>query len=408
MNELQAILTAFETHQQRGETTFLATIVNTQGSTYRRPGARLLMTSTGQRIGMISGGCLENDVFEQTQQRMQSGEPLLVTYDTTADVDIVWGFGLGCNGVVQVLIERLEPHNLANPLQLITKGLRDRGPCVLATVFHVEGSLSIKVGMHWLFQAGQEPPLNLAESALALAITSDAQSVLQRQRSTVNQYELPTGKVLILLEAIQPPTPTIIFGAGQDAIPVAHLAKSLGWHVTVVDCRANEASIPRFSMADQVLLTRREKLHQTVAISDQTVAIAMTHNYLDDLAILKLLLPSPVRYLGALGSKQRTERLLRELQIEGIASTDKQCQRLYAPIGFDIGAETPEAIALSIVAEIQAVLANRSGCSLRNRLGAIHQTYESIPTQQHCFDHSGSGSFDPDGNAQTTVVSSGT
>jgi xanthine/CO dehydrogenase XdhC/CoxF family maturation factor len=376
MSDLQAILDAFKVASQRGETTFLATVVNTQGSTYRRPGARMLITQTGETIGMVSGGCLEQDILEHTQ--MQSGEAIVVTYDSTSEnEDILWGFGLGCNGVVQVLIESLQPS--CNSLTLLAECWRDQCPAVLASIFQTEGQIegtTVRLGACLALTSNKLIVFDQTNSDLVTAIGSDAQAVLHRQQSTTKSYDLATGKAQVFLEFIQSPTSIMIFGAGQDAIPVAQLAKSLGWQVTVTDCRANPVSNERFAMADQVILTRRERLGQLTVnhLGDQPIAaVVMTHNYLDDIEVLRTLLPSSVQYVGLLGPKRRTERLLQDLQAEGMVYSNAQLEKLYAPIGLDIGADTPEAIAVSIVAEIQAVLAQRTGGFLKRRSIPIHQ-----------------------------------
>lgn len=195
---------------------------------------------------------------------------------------------------------------------------------------------------------------------------------MDNQLSTVHKYQ-SSGSIEVLIEVIQPPTPLIVYGAGSDAVPVVNFAKALGWDVTVVDCRSHEATLLRLAIADKVILTRREIVHKEISIDENTIAVVMTHNYLDDLEILKTLLPSPARYLGILGPKQRTEKLLQDLHAERITYSKQQLQKLYAPIGIDVGADTPEEIALSIIAEIQTVLAKRSGGFLRNRNKPIHQ-----------------------------------
>lgn len=367
MKELQAIVAAFEQTQQDGEAAALATVVEVRGSTYRQPGARMLITQAGQRVGTISGGCLESDVVERAQQVMSSGEPMVVQYDTTSQEDAIWGLGLGCNGRVRVLIECLDP-NHSSHIGFIAECLHHRWPGILATVFGVEGQVRSRVGAHLILFPDKTVTSNL-EPSLTQAVIADAQVALGNGRSIVKTYSLLAGSVEVSIEVIQPPTPLLIFGAGHDAIPVVRFAKELGWHVTVVDSRSTNATPERFSMADQVTLSRPEVAHKQVCLDSRTAAVVMTHNYLHDLELLKTLLPSPVRYLGMLGPKSRTERLLREAEI---TLTDEQLHRLYGPVGLDIGADTPEAIALAIIAEIQAVLANRSGGLLRDRQGPIH------------------------------------
>jgi xanthine dehydrogenase accessory factor len=369
MNELQAILEAFEESQRKNETLYLATIVNTKGSTYRRPGARMLMTSAGQIVGAISGGCLENDVFEHTRQRMQAGKPIIVTYDTTADEDIVWGFGIGCNGVVQVLIERLD--RTFNSLSFIQQCFEKRQQGVIATVFNVEGSVEIAIGARLMLASDGSISSDIKESNLLQNLICDAKAAPDVQYLRTHKYQLPSGSIEVFIEVVRPPTPLIIFGAGRDAIPVVQFAKELGWQVTVVDCRANEATRDRFLMADDVILTRREIMNKQIEVDRDTVAVVMTHNYFDDLEILKMLLPSSVRYIGVLGAKQRTQEILGKIH-----HLTEQLERLYFPVGLDIGAETPQEIAIAIVAEIQAVLSNRCGEMLKNRNGSIHQKLE--------------------------------
>jgi xanthine/CO dehydrogenase XdhC/CoxF family maturation factor len=384
MNDLQAILEAFEESQKNGETTFLATVVNTKGSTYRRRGARMLMTSTGRMVGMVSGGCLENDIFEYTRQRMHSGKSIVVTYDTTAAEDVVWGFGLGCNGVVQVLIERLDVDSLKSPITFLQECSRNNQRGVLATVFGVEGWVNVRVGAHLMLNPDSTVTSDIEDSDLTVAVMTDAQTALPNELSMVKSYQLPSGGADVFIEVIQPPTPLVIFGAGPDAVPVAEFAKALGWHITIVDSRALEGTFKRFSMADKVILTRREIVSKHIFVDDRTVAVVMTHNYKDDLELLKMLMSSPARYLGFLGPRHRTLALLQDLRTEGMVYTRTQLQRLHGPIGIDIGADSPEEIAIAIIAEIQAVLANRSGGFLRNRTEPIHQRLDGqdTPTEQ--------------------------
>lgn len=373
MKEIDAILTAFVENKHNHEPVFLATVVNVQGSTYRQPGARMLITSTGNIVGTISGGCLENDVFEHTRVSMPDGKSIVVTYDTTADEDIIWGFGLGCNGVIKILIELLEPENPLNPLAFINQCFQNQQPGIIATVVAAESTVNVNVGARLILKSDHSVNTNIQEPALKAVLLKDVRFALQNQNYSFHKYQLTQGKVDIFIEFIKPPPHLIIFGAGRDSVPVAQFAKALGWRITIVDCRATEVTKERFVMADEIILTRREILHKQICVDNYTIAVVMTHNYLDDLEILKILIPSTSSYLGCLGSKQRTERLLKDLRTEGIEYNQQQLQKLHAPVGIDIGADTPEEIALSIIAEIQAVLANRSGGFLKNRIEPIHE-----------------------------------
>ncbi|MTJ06546.1 MULTISPECIES: XdhC family protein [unclassified Anabaena] len=373
MKELNSIIIAFAALQDNPESVFLATIVNVKGSTYRQPGARMLMSSTGNMVGTISGGCLENDVFEHTRVSMPDGKSIVVTYDTNADEDIIWGFGLGCNGVVDVLIECLNPDDPLNPLIFIQQCFNNQQCGIIATVFGVEGEVNVQVGARLILNADNNVNTNIPESALNQVLIKDAQEALKNQCSSFHKYQFGSGEVNVFMEFIQPPFNLLIFGAGRDSVPVAEFAKALGWQVTIFDCRAMEATKGRFMMANEVILTRREILYKQISMNENSIAVVMTHNYFDDLEILKLLIPSNLIYVGCLGSKQRTQRLLTDLQKECGEYPPAQLQKLYAPIGLDIGANTPEAIALSIIAEIQAILTQRNGGFLKDRNQPIHQ-----------------------------------
>jgi xanthine dehydrogenase accessory factor len=371
MNELQTIVTAFD-RIPSSQQVALATVVHTSGSVYRRSGARLLITETGQCIGIVSGGCLENDVAEQAQSVLATGKPKLVVYDAIATEDLLLGLGLGCKGLVQILIEPLRtPHN---PLTLIADCLNARQTGVLATVFRTEG-LATPIASHLMLYPNGDVVHNLQDALLVDRTIADAHRAFHSHQSTVLHYDFPTGSADLWIEVIQPPIPVSIFGAGQDAIPVAQFCKALGWHVTVVDRRSAYANRDRFPMADRIEIIRPENGLRTLPLDSRTAVVLMTHNYFDDRELLKLLIPSPVRYLGLLGPRHRTKQLLEDLNSEGLVMPSHQ-HRFYTPIGLDIGAETPEAIALSIVAEIQAVFANRSGGALRDRNAPIHMQRE--------------------------------
>ena len=375
MKELNTLLTAFAESQHNGKSSFLATVVKVEGSTYRQPGAKMLITSTGNLVGTISGGCLEKDILEHTRVSLPEGKPIVVTYDTTTDEDVLWGFGLGCNGVIQVLIEPLHPDHSLNPLVFMGRCFHTRQPGIVATVVAVEGAANVQVGQRLTLDPQGRANTDLTDNYWTATLLKEARLNLQHQNSSFHQYQLAQGKVDVFLELIKPPPHLIIFGAGRDVIPVAEFAQALGWRLTIVDCRADGVTKERFVKADKVILTRREMIHQHINISvdDDPMVVVMTHNYLDDLAILKVLMPSNIRYLGCLGSRQRITRLLRDLGAEGREYTPAQQQKLHAPVGLNIGADTPEAIALSIIAEIQAVLANCDGGFLKHRRKPIYQ-----------------------------------
>jgi xanthine/CO dehydrogenase XdhC/CoxF family maturation factor len=188
----------------------------------------------------------------------------------------------------------------------------------------------------------------------------------------IKRYDVDAASVEVFIEVIEPQVSLVVFGAGDDVLPVVAFARNLGWHTTVVDTQARTTSIQRFAESDVVLLCRPEDASDCVPLTENTAVVLMTHNYLHDLELLKTLLNRPLRYVGCLGPSRRTERLLLEFSGGSVASADAYLGPLHAPAGLDIGAETPREIALSIIAEITAVLTGHEGGPLRNRKGTIH------------------------------------
>lgn len=380
MKELQDILKTFEQIQHSRARAAIATVVKTSGSVYRRPGARMLITKSGQMVGAISGGCLESDIVERAQTLMlHDGEPILVEYDTNASDDLIWGLGMGCNGTVQVLIESLDS-DAKSQLEFLAECFRCHQPGVIATVFQIKGEIATSIASRLYLHADGTVKSDIGDRQLAAYLQQDAYRVLTEGKTQIISYSLESGSAEVLLEAIAPPVPLLVFGAGYDAVPVVQLAKQLGWHVTVIDHRPVYTTRDRFPHADEIIVCHPEELPIKLNLNPQMAAVVLTHNYLSDRTLLQTLLPSPVRYLGLLGPKRRAQQLLEDLRIEGINPSENQLQRLYAPVGLDIGAETAEEIAFSIIAEIQAVLAQRSGNHLRERLGSIHCETESCLT----------------------------
>jgi xanthine dehydrogenase accessory factor len=373
MTETQAIIDSYRRAKAENARAALATVVRVEGSAYRRPGVRMFITETGQTTGVLSGGCLERDVCERATKVIETGEPVVVRYDTTSDDDIVWGLGQGCNGVVNVLIEPASGARLDHLMRLLTECSESQRRGALATVIYQEGETGVSIGTRALLYPDTPKAPGHSSSGIPIGnVFDDLRDAVQSGVSTTGRYELGAGSVEVFIEVVEPQVPLVVFGAGDDALPVIALARNLGWRTTAVDTRARPASIERFAGADAVVLCRPEEVSERVLLNDRTATVLMTHNYLHDLELLNALLDKRVRYIGCLGPKQRTERLLLELAGGDAALAVQYLGQLYAPAGLDIGAETPAEIAFSIVAEIRAVLAGREGGLLRNRKGAIH------------------------------------
>jgi len=339
----------------------------------------MLITEDGQMVSAISGGCLEADILERSRLLLQQGgDPFLVRYDSTADDDIVFGLGLGCNGIVDVLIEPLQDDFSLQHFAFIQECLSTHQIGAIATVFSVENIPDVNVGDRLMMKFNSPIINQITHPNIAQTIALDTQKTLIEQQTRTQSYTFSSGQMDVLLEMIRPPVPLLICGSGYDAIPVVQFAKQLGWHVTVLDHRPEQLTRDRFPLADQLLYCDpNQPRTYSHFLTPQTVAIVMSHRYLTDLALLKTLIPARLRYLGVLGPKRRMQKLWQDLTEHGVKPIPKQSHQLYNPIGLDIGAETPEEIALSIVAEIQAVLSGRSGHHLRDRLGSIHASESS-------------------------------
>jgi len=370
MKEIRDILKAFDEAQKLGKQTALATVVHVEGSSYRRPGARMLIEDDGQLTGAISGGCLEGDALRKALLVMTEKRSRLVTYDTMDDDDAKFGVGLGCNGIIQVLIEPIDTADPDHPIQYLKAINEKRQKAVLITLFSLQDKKDIQYGTCLLLTENG----NLIEHTPVLkdVLIADAQEALSNQTSSFKNYISNDHNLTAFVEMIKPPLSVIIIGAGNDVMPLVDMADILGWETTVVDGRANYAKKERFVSACQVLVSKPEQVLEQIEIDERTVFLLMTHNYNYDMAMLKQLLQKNVSYIGMLGPKNKRERMLNELKDEGLIFTPQQLSVLHSPVGLDIGAETSEEIALSILAEIKALFAGRDVQSLRTIKEVIH------------------------------------
>ncbi|MGI4862902.1 MAG: XdhC family protein [Janthinobacterium lividum] len=369
MTELQRLFLAYDQHRTAQRPCALATVVEVIGSAYRRPGARMLVTEDGELTGAISGGCLEGDARQRARRAIFQGEPALVTYDTRDEDDPRHGLGPGCQGVVRILLEPLNFADEANPLEILRGFAQHPVPAVLATVFETDTTgLKAAVGQRVLLS---EAGVVRGTPLLAAPLAAAASATLAQGQSQVLDIETDAGPVRASLEILTPPLRLVVYGAGNDAQPLVHLAASLGWHITVVDGRPNLATAARFPEAAAVRIVPVREL-ETATPDPLAYHVLLSHNYAYDLAALQTLLGSPAPYIGLLGPRLKAQRLLDELDAAPVALIEQLRERLRSPIGLDLGSETPEEIALCVVAEIQAQRSGRQGRPLKERAGTVH------------------------------------
>jgi xanthine/CO dehydrogenase XdhC/CoxF family maturation factor len=313
---------------------------------------------------MISGGCLDRDLFEHTLAAISDHAARIVAYDTSRADARIWGVGSGCRGMMEILVEPLDDSadRIFAPYREVAA---QRRPTVIVTMAKVDGIADVHVGDRIVFgpsgrvAGGGEP----AADAKLLAAVEEA---FGTRASASLQLNLRGGSVDALVEYVAPPVALVLLGAGNDAEPIAALASTLGWAVTVADHRREFAVPARFPKA-KVLERSAEDLMRDVRFDERTAVILMTHNYHRDLGLLRVLLAEPLRYLGILGPRSRTEELLREVESDDDALRPAVREAIYAPVGLDIGSRSPEEIALAIVAEVQMVLSGGDGQPLRAR-----------------------------------------
>jgi xanthine dehydrogenase accessory factor len=372
MKEIKSILKAYEQLDHTTTRAALATVVRVEGSSYRRTGARMLVLDNGVWIGGISGGCLEGDALKRARLAIARSAPSLITYDTTEDDAHQIGVGLGCNGVIDVLLAPIEPQDPNNPVEVLRKVVEDgRKTNVLLTITRLDGVLNGLEAGHIIRYQNPQSLNALGDRTLSQQVDEAVQRVIQQKKSAGMSFSLDDGREMeVFAEFFPPELHVILMGHQYDVYPLIKVVREIGWRATIV-------AAPQKLHREVALLA-----HQVVTpedfvpgawIDSYTAVILMAHDYKTDKRNLPPLLPTPAPYIGMLGPRVRSEKIFRELAEEGIAPSDEDMERIFAPVGLDIGAITPEEIALSMVAEIRAVFSRRDGRFLRNRESTIHE-----------------------------------
>jgi xanthine dehydrogenase accessory factor len=363
MKELHDIINAYDKAVLLNKQTALATVVKVEGSSYRRPGARMLVTEDGELTGAISGGCLEGDALRKAMLAISEQKNKLVTYDTTDEEDAKLGIQLGCNGIVYILFEPIK-QGVENQIELIKKIFEERENAVIATAFNTDKHAQ-QFGTCYFSNNHQTINCN---AVLKQNIENDGLIVLQNEKSHIHKY----NDNEVLFQFVPTPVRLVIVGAGNDAIPLMQAADIIGWEIIVADGRVTHATSQRFPRA-KVIVSKSDKLLNNFQSDTQTAFVLMTHNYNYDVQVLKHLINLPSKYIGLLGPKEKRNRMLEELIEDGINIHETVLDKIYAPVGLDIGAETAEEIAVSIVSEIKAVLSIKKGGMLRDKQSQIHE-----------------------------------
>ena len=345
------LLKSFYEWRKQQQPLVLASVFETEGSTYSKAGARMLIDAGGGFQGMLSGGCLEGDLAERAREVLSSGKAQTVTYDLGVDDEELWGLGVGCDGLMRIFLQPLLAENAYAPFEAIARAYEGDHREIAVTVMESE---HIEPGAT-LVTAGDKVEIFGLSDDEASELLGDAKAALASKVSSTKFVEVGDAKATILLALVEPRIRLLVLGAGLDAEPVTRLADELGWRVTVVDHRPAYIESGNFDLAEKVICCPAEEMSDHVDLPKFDATIVMSHHLVSDKIYLAQLSDSDIRYIGLLGPMDRRRRLLDEL---GDSAADLK-DRLHGPAGFDIGAVGPAAIALSILTEMYGVIAGR-------------------------------------------------
>ena len=376
LKDWKTILPVARACHEDGQRFAIATVVGIQGSAYRGLGSRMLIGPKGETTGLISGGCLEADVAQHALEVMESGNAKLVTYDSQSNQDLIWGLGLGCGGVIRILIEKADSPGHRPWFSGLHAAIEAGKACVLAGTFDPSNPKSVMDLGTLLMIEGEIAHQTIQDGHLAEQVAAEAARL---HRNMNQRFDFPIGRVKsmttpssscqLLLQPLAPPPSLVVCGGGIDAEPIVTLSQFLGWETTLALPRPSPLPHKRWAGPPKTVVTAPENVLEALPIHSRSCVLIMSHHYQNDRHFLANALQSPATYIGILGPKRRTLQLLSDLKSEGMAV---DTTRLFYPMGLDIGAEAPEEIALSILAEIRAFIANRQGGHLKFRKGAIH------------------------------------
>ena len=367
MKEIQSIIKAYYSIDFTTVKAALATVVRVEGSSYRRTGARMLVLDNGTYLGGISGGCLEGDALRRAQKAIAHNSPSVITYDTTADDGHQIGAGLGCNGIIDVLFTPLDSEDTFNPVRLLSALTETRKPRVLVSITGCKPGLNA-LGKTFLYENEEQFEQIFACNDIVSGVIEDIKKALLTSFSLTKNYDTSGQNIKIFIEVIMPVTHLVIYGSNYDVLSLVRIARELGWNVTMVT-NTTKAGKELFSTATKVI---SNKGGEKPMIDHFSAVVLMEHDYKTDFMHLKDVLETAAAYIGLLGPRKRSQKMFDALTGEGKAVAEQDMQRIYTPAGLDIGAATPEEIALSIIAEIRSHFAGRTGMPLRLRPGTIY------------------------------------
>ncbi len=370
MKEIQQILRHYDDKRSSGISMALATVVNIHGSSYRRPGARMLIFENGNWTGGISGGCLEGDILKHALKAIYEGKPSIRRYDTTQTDNYEVGVGLGCQGIIDILIAPLKASEAETHFEYLRQVIKKRSPCTLVQVCLNNSKIPLNEGLIVGEERVGEDILKFLGKSEGALFEKFMRAAEMESRSIYFNFYASHGKDLhIFIEKFKPVVHLYVFGDNYDVHPIVDICSTLGWKTSLIG--------NRYKIFKRVLSTADNIVHSKdpypdLEIDAYSAVILMAHDYKTDLRNLRLMSGTDTFYIGLLGPRDRGERLMSDLKKSMGTLDDALLQKVYMPTGLDIGANTPEEIAISVVAEVNTVLRKRNGSFLRERSTPIH------------------------------------
>ncbi len=357
------ILETIRRVQKSDSQAVIAHIVSVEGSAYRRPGAKMVVSENRVGIGNITAGCLEGEVLDIASNVLETGKPLIQTYDLMQDRDDMWGLGVGCNGVIDILLEQID-----SSYQPILDSIDQGNP--IAVVTTLSGNVPLGTKAYYDEDVGFNPSDNFPDW-LSDEVKPIIPPLLKKGKSISIDIETSSGKARIFIDSILPVPKLVIVGSGNDVAPVVDVAKINGFSVSIISFRKGIDISKKFPNADYFYHSSPSSLSSTLEFNNNVYVVIMTHNFVEDRLSLEQFISTPVGYIGLLGPQERFEEMLSEFKSEG-TNLSSHTDRIYTPIGLDIGGGSPYQIATSIISEILSVHNHRSPRHLRDRQGPIH------------------------------------
>ena len=366
MKEIKSILQLYNSYKNSNEKCAIAQVVRVEESSYRREGARMLVFESGVFEGGISGGCLEGDALKRSQIAILKQQPSIVTYDTSKENEI--GVGLGCNGVIDVLISPISKDS--STLKMLQKCVSDRDFHIIATVTALNTEMkTIPLGRSFYYDKDSASLEDCEHDGLRNFLQDKIHNVLATQKSKTFYFEEEEVKASIFIEMIPPQFHLAIYGDNYDVYPILEMAKLMDWDVSLV---GNVQKLKKEKLQSVKNIYPKD-FEERPVIDNRTAIILMAHDYKTDYANLKISIKSASPYIASLGPRKRFDKMVTEFKANGIKFSEKESERIFAPCGLEIGANTPEEIAMSLFSEILSVFSGNTGGMLRNKVGPIHE-----------------------------------